>query len=357
MSRLISEMRAYFTYRRQTRTDFTFLYVIAILILIFGERFVLWIIGLVTPAVAADLVQLNYFIRILSLGLPFSLVFLIIAWWLDWRSIKRNPVESHNLNNNLGEAYDGVIEDAQALPVIHALQRLRSQIPPIPTEYGGERMSQLSDAPTRFDPNRWFEVFSHVRPQPGYVLDFVYRFWGNGGFPLLYLRRENETRLKSCEEYWQRFGGASNTPVPHGNKPLLEHLKYDATPEGYFEFVVFYINAPRFHLHWHNQAGEIEFIVSHDALAQVLSGIATTTIVGGSQTSSGLAEPQGQQLLTLDPRPKIWLGNNGRSALVTLLVWELGESFAWKRYCVNYPYQPVESETQLILRYGTPKVY
>ena len=120
------------------------------------------------------------------------------------------------------------------------------------------------------DPNRWFEVFDRVRPRPGYLVDFVYFFWGNGGRPLLYLRKARAKRLASCDDYWKRFGGNRASPVAWDNQALLKNLGFEPSALGFLQLVIYLREAPRFHVRWHDQADDHEFVFTRQRLEAMI---------------------------------------------------------------------------------------
>ncbi|OGW12186.1 MAG: hypothetical protein A2W77_06850 [Nitrospinae bacterium RIFCSPLOWO2_12_39_16] len=58
-----------------------------------------------------------------------------------------------------------------------------------------------------FDPNLYFTVLTHLTLVTGYTLDYVYRYTGFGGSPLLYVRQLDTPPLKDSfnkfEEFWK----------------------------------------------------------------------------------------------------------------------------------------------------------
>lgn len=86
-----------------------------------------------------------------------------------------------------------------------------------------------------FDPNRYFEVLTHLSLPEGKVLDYVYEMDGMGGYPILYVRGEDEPQATERPEI-----GAS-----------FSFIQLDGSPESYFEYAVFQEYSSSFYLFWH----------------------------------------------------------------------------------------------------------
>lgn len=86
-----------------------------------------------------------------------------------------------------------------------------------------------------FDPNRYFEVLTHLSLPEGKVLDYVYEMDGMGGYPILYVRGEDEPQATERPEK-----GAS-----------FSFIQLDGSPESYFEYAVFREYSSSFYLFWH----------------------------------------------------------------------------------------------------------
>src|SRR5688572_28858451 len=99
------------------------------------------------------------------------------------------------------------VATAEAGRVLAALAALRQEHAETPDAH-----TDIFDAPRpwlppaeRFDPNRYFEVFDRLHPDDGWVLDYVYHYWGNGGSPLLYPRRRDAPPLTTPDAYSEHF--------------------------------------------------------------------------------------------------------------------------------------------------------
>ena len=119
-----------------------------------------------------------------------------------------------------------------------------------PSKQGGE-----------FDPNLYFEAFTHLSMKDGYVLDYVYHQDGMGGYPLLYARPVEQSPYANEAEY-----KAAVTDAPD----YLSFVKPQENPEGYFEFAAFAILANQFYLDWHANYNDWQVLCGQDDIEKVI---------------------------------------------------------------------------------------
>ncbi len=91
-----------------------------------------------------------------------------------------------------------------------------------------------------FDANEYFTVLTHLSPEPGYVLDYVYHQDPLGSRPVIYARREEESPY---EAYVKLYKAVDD---PFGK--YLEHIQVDDTAQGFFEWVVLRTYGEQFYL-------------------------------------------------------------------------------------------------------------
>jgi hypothetical protein len=118
-----------------------------------------------------------------------------------------------------------------------------------------------------FDPNDYFRVLQHVTMEPGYVLDFVYRYESLGGQPVLYARRAGEPRFLRLSEYYAARGAGPD------RFEWLNHVQADGTPEGYFELVLLRVMGGQFYLWWHADYFDDVIVAHPDRVDEVLAGM------------------------------------------------------------------------------------
>ncbi|MCF7837534.1 MAG: hypothetical protein K9N49_02800 [Candidatus Marinimicrobia bacterium] len=124
-------------------------------------------------------------------------------------------------------------------------------------------------ATNKFDVNQYFTVLDALRPEPGYVLDWVYWNRGGGGLPVLYARQINAPPYVSFDNYVALSTNATMGGVRgelHADESFffghLDKLHVRDNPEGFFQFVVLRILGDRFHLFWHELYRETFLICS-----------------------------------------------------------------------------------------------
>lgn len=145
-----------------------------------------------------------------------------------------------------------------------------------------------------FDPNQLLAPLDHLRLKPGYTLDFVYRYDGMGGRPILYAREESVPPYASLEDY-QNVLGTDDVPYD----AHLAFIESDGTPEGYFQWVLMRMMGGQFYLYWHSGYDDDEIIASKAYLESLVDQMSSTEF--GVPFSSS----QKNQALKIDPAPVV----------------------------------------------------
>lgn len=204
----------------------------------------------------------------------------------------------------------------------------------------------LHERTDRYDPQRWFEIFSRVRMSKGWVLDFVYSYWGNGGSPWLYARQEAGIRLKTLDELKATY--------QHGDS-WQKRLETDLSPEGFFEIVALARVAPRFHRVWHSFADSAEFICDKQGLRAALGPAAPETAPAGRMPPGEelLTPAQIESLMTNETQPAIEMGTAGATVTLLSMVRPGGLSRQVYAVCAGSPVA-LKGETMLWERRGGP---
>lgn len=348
-----SQLRDYWRHLRDSRISLAPTIAIAGLMLVLGDQLLLWLLGWVAPEAAAATAVWSHNRRVLSLGLPMALLFLAVVHYQLWRSLRGHPAQTRELQPQAPLPIVR-IDGAEFEVTLAGVSEIARSVPEIPFEYAFESMSELAQWPGRFDPQRWFSAYAHLRPQAGWVLDFVYFYWGNGGHPLLYMRRADEARLRTSEEYQQRFGGSGGSSVASA---VAAHLDWDLCPLGALECLLFWNTAARFHLHWHSAAGATEWVVSPAQLQRCADGIGVHDPQSPFPHPFGVSAAQLQSLRSIDPRPEIVLDPANARAQVRVLVREPGVALHWQRHQLDRGHAPRLVDSELVLRHGIAPVY
>ncbi|MBN1450805.1 MAG: hypothetical protein JW963_07305 [Anaerolineales bacterium] len=162
-----------------------------------------------------------------------------------------------------------------------------------PAKQGGE-----------FDPNRYFEAFTHLQMQDGYVLDYVYHQDGMGGYPLLYARPVDQAPYVNETEY----------AAAPGQPDYLAFVIPQDSPEGYFEFAAFAMLANQFYLDWHANYNDWQVLCSQDEVESIIQDHSGQDTFGIPMTA---AQKRGARAIK-DPQPSVEL--TAETATVKILV-------------------------------------
>jgi hypothetical protein len=114
-----------------------------------------------------------------------------------------------------------------------------------------------------FDVMQYFNVLDHLSMQPGYVLDYVYRYDGMGGYPLLYVRPAGQPPYPT--EVDLEAGGDSTS--------YLDYIQTDDTPESYIQFVVLAMMGRQFYLFWHANYFDSQIVCDKAGVTDILASL------------------------------------------------------------------------------------
>jgi hypothetical protein len=115
-----------------------------------------------------------------------------------------------------------------------------------------------------FDPNDYFQIFTHLGITPGYELDYVYFADFMGSKPLIYARESGSVPFETYEEFVESFGedpsdARSYAPLSHASD-YLEYIQIDESPESYFQFITLALVGDQFYLDWHALYNDIQIL-------------------------------------------------------------------------------------------------
>ncbi len=114
--------------------------------------------------------------------------------------------------------------------------------------------------PDDFNINAYFSVLPHLSMEPGYVLDYVYKYAYESGYQVLYVRRENEKPLSNMKEY-------DNSQYKNWDYKI----RIDSTEAGFFEYVVLQEMGGQFYLWWHANVKVSRIICARSCLEDIIS--------------------------------------------------------------------------------------
>jgi hypothetical protein len=123
----------------------------------------------------------------------------------------------------------------------------------------------------QFDVNRYFSILDALRPEEGYVLDWVYWFRSVGGTPVLYARPIGSRPFTNISEYVSSFikvpGNIEQHIAAEYDNVLyryLDRVHVEDSPRGFFQFAVLRLIGDRFLLHWHELYNETIMVCSKE---------------------------------------------------------------------------------------------
>jgi hypothetical protein len=193
------------------------------------------------------------------------------------------------------------ISDLGCYQSIAAINELQSNLalPPYfrqenPAKQGGE-----------FDPNRYFEAFTHLRMKEGYVLDYIYHQDGMGGFPRLYARPADQAPYATEADY---FAAAADQP------DYLAFVVPQDNPEGYFEYSAFSMLASQFYLDWHANYNDWQVLCGRDDVEKIIQVLSSKDAFGIPMTA---AQQRAARAIE-GPQPSVELRE--KTAVVNMLV-------------------------------------
>jgi len=212
---------------------------------------------------------------------------------------------------------------------ISALTEMRSNLtfPP----YFSERNPQKRGG--EFDPNRYFQAFTHLKMRDGFTLDYVYHQDGMGGYPLLYARPVNQAPY--ADEAAYRAAGE------HPN--YLEFVVPQDTAEGYFEYAALAMMANQFYLDWHAHYNDWAVVCGIDDIEQIIQSIANGASVGRPMSPRQQQESRAIE----DPAPAVAL--NDETATVTTLVFTKWGGFYRRTLMIDRQDYSIRDEQDLPL--------
>jgi len=187
---------------------------------------------------------------------------------------------------------------------------------------------------SEFDPNRYLSVLTHLAPEDGYVLDYVYYYDGMGGLPLLYARPADQAPYKTAADYGA--GGEERSSY-------LEHLRTDDTAEGFFELVLLRLSGGQFYLFWHANYNDVQVVCDSARMEEIVAGLVESSM---PMTGDAL-----RQARAIDYTPVVeFAGDTVRVRIVTFSMWT---GFSEEVYTIarSFPHRFQDVETKVLAPY------
>jgi len=196
-------------------------------------------------------------------------------------------------------------------------------------DIGAAFLENLEAVGQKFDVNEYFTVLTHLAPEDGYVLDYVYFGPGGDGFPRVYARREGESAFANYAEYEKA-----------NLENYLSHVRVDGTAEGYFELAVLSIMGGQFYLAWHAAYADKEVVSSRERVEAIIDQM--------NEAYTPLTEEQVEAFLKLDVTPRVKF--KGEEVRLRILVFTKWGGFFERVYTIDrdFPHQMVDEDVELV---------
>ena len=199
-----------------------------------------------------------------------------------------------------------------------------------------------------FDVNAYFNAFTHLSVEPGYLLDYLYRFDGMGGRPFIYVRPSGQEPYASFDAY------AAAVPLEDtgttGNRAYaqeyLDHIRVDDTAEGFFQLATLRLMDDQFYQYWHSGYDDTTVVCDKAGLERTMAA------AGADFNLRGLPSSVQKQARELDLSPAVTLGDGTTVGVhvVTFSKWGgfLGHTFTIGR---AFPHAFLADQTETLVKY------
>ena len=93
-----------------------------------------------------------------------------------------------------------------------------------------------------WDINTYFTVLTNISVEEGYYLDYVYRYEGNEGYPVIFFKENGQEPYKTYSEWYKYW---------NKGRLVRDKIRINGTKEGFFEYVVLNCIGGQFYFWWH----------------------------------------------------------------------------------------------------------
>jgi hypothetical protein len=191
-----------------------------------------------------------------------------------------------------------------------------------------------------FDVNSYFQVLDRLSMEPGYVLDYVYRYDEAGGEPVLHARPANRPPYENYSAYLR----AGEPPDAY-----LHHVQLDGTAAAFFQLVVLHIMGEQFYLWYHGNMHDTTIIADQAKLPDLFSTI---------EAFCGSVPPNlPHQAHALSFEPSIELQET--TAVVHVVTFSKWGGFERTAYTIqrSFPHTMVQAQTEVLVPYHCEVVF
>ena len=199
----------------------------------------------------------------------------------------------------------------------------------------------LKSDTTIFDANHLLLYMDHLNLREGYALDFVYVLEETGGYPIVYIRGEEESPFGDYAAYQ----AACDLADPPETCDYLNFVEGDGTEEGYFQFVLMSMMGDQFYLYGDVQENEVAVVADTIHIGLLADSVLSTK--NGTLAERKIA----RQIRKVDPAPIVTIEDEQVTVEVT---WFTPASGLYRTVYVmtpDFPYQIVSVETEQLLAF------
>ena len=112
-----------------------------------------------------------------------------------------------------------------------------------------------------FDVNSFFSVLNHLKVRDNYKLDYVYKYYSIGGYPILYCIKKDYRQLKTVHEF---------DSLHISTDSFLNFIEVDDSPDSYIQIILLHIMHNQFLRYWHDFYRDEVLIFNNDGLKDVI---------------------------------------------------------------------------------------
>lgn len=195
---------------------------------------------------------------------------------------------------------------------------------------------------SEFDVNQYFAVLEHLSMQSGYALDYVYRFDGMGGSPVLYARPLNQVPYDSFADLDAVWQSENPTASKDQYDRYLEFVQLDGTPEGFFQWVVLRTMGRQFYQYWHAGYNDVQILFNLQSLDQI------QPMFPEEKLTAGLMEKA--HSLPIEPQIKF----QGDQVTVQVMIFTHWGGFIQETYTIasTVPHRILNQSRETLLEYN-----
>lgn len=226
----------------------------------------------------------------------------------------------------------------------HNYNRMTASIQDMSEEFMKQGTNNPHDIPTSFNVNDNFSVFDKIEINPMYILDYVYVFDHHGGEPFVYARKKTDAPFQNSDEYFSCF----SLPKPDmllgqeasikARSIYLDHLSFEKSFMGYFQFGLFCLTVDQFYKYWHSCYNERRYIVTKKGLENYVANQMTQ-----------IDYQKAKKMLAAEVKPKVVL--KGKIGELSLLFFDPHGGGLYRMYIsIGWPNNYIGHDVETIVR-------